>query len=289
MGSTSMRLLIVNADDLGYSVARDRGILRAIDDGVVTSVSALANGLDIEPVAREILKRPRVSIGLHFNLSDGPACGGPYRTLTGENGGFPGKALARERAAIAGRGGLDPAEVQAEFAAQIGRLRSLGIEPDHFDGHQHLHVYPGVVEAVAAAARETGLERWRIPGPEGMNEAPDRTWIDRVAERDRELLRVAEYAAAARPVGTRCGLRAPDFFMGIALSGFSTVGDGEVPLGLRRDGITEWMVHPGEADPATVRPFDGPERTAELRVLTDPALREVLDHASIHLVNYTSV
>lgn len=284
-----MKLLIVNADDFGVSPARDRGILRAIDDGVVTSVSALANGLDVEPAAREILKRGGAGVGLHFNLSDGPPCGGPYRTLTGEGGAFLGKRLARERAALADRSGFDPEEIAAEFSAQAARLRSLGIEPDHFDGHQHLHVYPGVVEAVVRAARAAGIGRWRLPGPEGMNEAPDRTWLDRVAERDPELLRVAGYAAAARGVGLKTGLRAPDFFMGIALMGFASVEDCEVPLGLRRDGVTEWMVHPGDSDPAAARPFDGPEREAELRVLVDPALREVLRRSSIDLVNYSAV
>ena len=38
-----MRKLIVNADDLGYSVNRNRGIIESVESGIVTSVSILVN------------------------------------------------------------------------------------------------------------------------------------------------------------------------------------------------------------------------------------------------------
>ena len=49
-----MKRLIVNADDLGADEARNRGIFEAIDAGVVTSVSLLANGPSFEDAARRI-------------------------------------------------------------------------------------------------------------------------------------------------------------------------------------------------------------------------------------------
>ncbi len=45
-----MRRLIINADDLGADHARNEGIFEAIEAGVVTAASILANG---EPYRRD--------------------------------------------------------------------------------------------------------------------------------------------------------------------------------------------------------------------------------------------
>jgi predicted glycoside hydrolase/deacetylase ChbG (UPF0249 family) len=63
--------IIINADDLGWSEHRDRGIFELYERGKLTSATALANGYNIEPAlarAREI----GMHVGLHLNLSEGP-------------------------------------------------------------------------------------------------------------------------------------------------------------------------------------------------------------------------
>lgn len=65
--------LIVNADDVGYCLERNHGVLHAIANGIVTSVSILV-GFPAEEHASAALKPllDRVSVGLHFNLTEGP-------------------------------------------------------------------------------------------------------------------------------------------------------------------------------------------------------------------------
>ena len=62
--------LIVNADDLGYSPHRDRGIFQAFYKGIVTSASLVVNGASSEQAVKEALS-VGLEMGLHLNLTEG--------------------------------------------------------------------------------------------------------------------------------------------------------------------------------------------------------------------------
>jgi predicted glycoside hydrolase/deacetylase ChbG (UPF0249 family) len=58
-----------------------------------------------------------------------------------------------------------------------------------------------------------------------------------------------------------------------------------------RPGVTELMVHPGFSDSLLESSLDGGHEAAllreeEMRILTDPALRELLERHEIRLINY---
>src|SRR5437762_1207638 len=62
----SGRLLIINADDLGYDPAVTDGILRAMTEGLVTSTTLMVN----TPHSAEAAARVRpLAVGLHLNLA----------------------------------------------------------------------------------------------------------------------------------------------------------------------------------------------------------------------------
>jgi predicted glycoside hydrolase/deacetylase ChbG (UPF0249 family) len=54
-------------------------------------------------------------------------------------------------------------EVALEIEAQIGLLESKTIRISHLDGHQHVHVFPAVIEAAVRAAQRHGIAWLRIP------------------------------------------------------------------------------------------------------------------------------
>ena len=66
-----MRNLIVNADDLGWTLGVNRGIAEAHRNGIVTSTSLLANGARSKTAWRRRSDLPRLGVGVHLNLSDG--------------------------------------------------------------------------------------------------------------------------------------------------------------------------------------------------------------------------
>ena len=133
---------------------------------------------------------------------------------------------------------------------------AFGVPPAYLDGHHHCHARGAPAVAVAALARERGLP------------------VRSVDARHRRLLRCKGVATPDRLVG-RVSERdpaVPDEIAGLR--------DGAGP-----DGVTEWMVHPGHADPATGSDYDR-GREEDLRVLLaladDPHLREIrTTHAAL--------
>ena len=117
-----MKLLVVNADDLGYDPSIDRGILEAHAGGIVTSASAMVDG----PFAGAALRDAPASLGVGLHAVLDPASG--------------------EEAAV------------AELERQIGRFVALrGARPTHVDTHKHAHAAPPILAAVTRVARAHGL------------------------------------------------------------------------------------------------------------------------------------
>ncbi|MDI9569231.1 MAG: ChbG/HpnK family deacetylase [Pseudomonadota bacterium] len=166
-----MRRIIVNADDFGADRHRDAGIAAAVAAGAVTSVSVLANGPSLDdglPLLR-YWQRRGISVGLHFNLSEGRPLKGGTALLTGVDGGFRGKTethdLLRETGVMA-----MTAEIEDELAAQLAHLKERGLRIDHLDGHQHIHIFPAAVAVVARAAARHAIPRIRVPAEELIGE-----------------------------------------------------------------------------------------------------------------------
>src|ERR1700758_5214192 len=138
----SLKNLIVNADDLGWTEGVNRGIADAHRKGLVTSTSLLANGQAFESALRLARANPELGVGVHLNLSDGSptAPADTVRGLLDRAGnleGGPESLLLR----IASRS-LAVEEVEREWDAQICKVRDTGIEPTHLDGHKHVQMLP---------------------------------------------------------------------------------------------------------------------------------------------------
>ncbi len=134
------RALIINADDLGYDPAVTRGILRAMQEGIVSSATFLVNTPYSEVAAQEARG---LAIGLHLNLAWGLPVWAAFPSDSLQGGAFS-EALAPY---------LLPDVVEAETLAQLERLEVLlGRPATHVGVHEHLHRHPGILEGVARAA-----------------------------------------------------------------------------------------------------------------------------------------
>ncbi|KAJ1074049.1 hypothetical protein K5549_015548 [Capra hircus] len=286
--------MVVTADDFGYCPRRDEGIVEAFLAGAVTSVSLLVNGSAAESAA-ELARRHQIPTGLHANLSEGRPVG-PARhgasSLIGSEGFFLGK-MGFRRAVAAGEVIL--AQVREELEAQLSRFRELlGRDPTHVDGHQHVHVLPGVCRVFAEALQACGVRFTRLPLERGVDgcawlEAPARAFAGAV-EQD---------ARAAIGPFVHHGLRWTDVFVGLSTCG-RNMSTHRVLEALTRalegtptgQAVTaELMAHPGYP---SVPPLggcgEGPDafscssdRLHELRVLTAPALRAQLARDGVQL------
>lgn len=140
-----MRQLIINADDLGYDPAVDRGLLRAMREGVASSATLMVN----TPFSADAARAARgLAVGLHLNLARGRPVSDRFPPSLLHDG-----ALSELRASA-----LPATVVEDEARAQLALAEQLlGVRPTHLDVHKHLHRFPGVLEGVARAAHAARL------------------------------------------------------------------------------------------------------------------------------------
>lgn len=136
----------MNADDLGVCRGVNEGVAAAAESGLVKNASLCVTGDAVEEGVR-VAKRHQLSVGLHFSLTLGRSLSGPIRGVTDCTGRFfPLRRLLRN--CLVGAVNVD--SIRAELQQQWRRAVELGICPTHFDGHQHVHVFPLVRDALAA-------------------------------------------------------------------------------------------------------------------------------------------
>jgi predicted glycoside hydrolase/deacetylase ChbG (UPF0249 family) len=146
--------VIFNADDFGLSKGVNLGIIEAYQRGPVRSTTIMAGMPGFEHAVMLAKENPGLKIGIHLTLSDGNSVGGVYRTLTDDDGHF----FPLEQVDSKAKTGVTYlTEIEAEFEAQIQKVLSAGLMPDHFDSHQNTHNLPGVVTVFLELAKKDGV------------------------------------------------------------------------------------------------------------------------------------
>ena len=273
------RRLIVNADDFGLAVGVNAGIQDAVEAGVVTSATMMVNtpGFD-DAVRRAAVLGDKLSVGLHFNLTTGApvAPAADVRSLVDGAGRFLPLASLLQRAL---GGGVRSEDVRREAEAQFARLRAAGVAPTHADSHRHVHAFPAIRGAFAAAAAAAGVRAVRRPLE------PLRARPANAAGVVKRALLAAAWAAPARG---RRPVPGTDAFRGIVLLGVASFeADLLALLEALPEGSTELMVHPGRNDPS-VGGWDTyvAERAVELAALLSVPVRERLGRGDLVLTNF---
>ena len=162
------QVLVITADDYGYSPRYDAGILEAAAAGAVDSVSVMVTR---GPLDAGALLATRVETGLHLELPS---------ELEGS-----GRASDRERAAAL-----------RELDRQLGTFEAaLGRPAAYLDGHRHCHAHAGLAAPLGREAARRGL-------PVRSIDARHRRTLRRagVATQDRLIGRYSEEPDGALPV-----------------------------------------------------------------------------------------
>jgi predicted glycoside hydrolase/deacetylase ChbG (UPF0249 family) len=146
--------LVINADDFGLHPRISLGIARCLDEGLIDSFSVAAfadpfhDGLLRDLVARH----PWAKVGVHLHVLPDAADEHPghFRDFLAQY------ALGRYPAA----------RVEREWEAQIALVGGYLGGPErvsHLDGHQHLHVLPGLWPAACRLREKYRIPRLRVP------------------------------------------------------------------------------------------------------------------------------
>ena len=285
-GRHESRRLIVNADDMGLATGVNEGIRIAATQGILTSASLMACGRAFEDAVGEARDLAALGVGVHLTVvGEAPVSEiARVRSLVNVAGRFPRTYRHLVLRWLGRRIILD--EVEGEFRSQIERVLGAGIRPTHLDSHQHVHLLPGFLPRVANLAREYRIGAIRCPAERWAEMArvsgPRRAW-------EATLLRVL--AGARRGWLRRRGIQTTDGVAGITCSGRLTPDRLRAILCRLPAGTTELVCHPGKVSPDMRGAYAhwAYRWEDELRALTDPGMRALVEELRIALVTFSDL
>lgn len=273
---------VLVADDFGLTGPVSRAILTLGEAGRLSGAGAMTGLPAFAPHARAFADLAgTMDLGLHVTLTLGAPLGPmPILAPTGVLPSF--RDLARR--ALAGR--VPGREVEDEIARQLEAFTAAtGRLPDYLDGHQHVHVLPGVRGALFRAVEKI----WPAGSP--------RPWVRDPFETPGAILaRGVATAKAGVIAGLSVGFGRSLAGRGLpANRGFAGVS----PFDPQRDFATDFrrfllapgpahlvMVHPGGPDDTELARLDPvvATRPQEFAYLSGPHLPEDLAEARMRII-----
>jgi predicted glycoside hydrolase/deacetylase ChbG (UPF0249 family) len=268
--------LVVNADGFGASAARNRGVLAAHRDGIVTSTSLLGNAADSAAVAATLKAVPTLGTGVLLALVGGrpvaPATSVP--SLVGPDGAL--LPRMRDLLLVWAKAALRQDDVERELDAQVARWRDLGLPIDHLASQHGLGALPMIAAAMEKIARRHG-----IAGLRTAIEQPTLAWA---TDLSRGFLTAALGSLAwysRRNMGTlRHGPQTWGHFESGRLDEIRLLE----MLGRMGPGMHEILCTPDLDENAPSAP-----QGSELAALCSPRLRAALDRRTIELCRWSAL
>jgi chitin disaccharide deacetylase len=252
MSKAKPRQIRLCADDYGISPAVSSAIRDLITRRRINATSVMVGAPGFSQTEADALRdaaSSHAAIGLHVTLT------GPFRPLTpgfapSRDGAFPTLALMAGRA-LARR--QQPLLLQNEIARQLAAFRTVfGRPPDFFDGHQHIHVFPQIREALIRIVKQNAPQAWirqcgrSASAPKSLGD-PKALVLDRLSAQLRRL--ATENGLATNPAfagtysfrpGADYEKLFPHFLDGLPDGGVIMCHPGKVDAELRRlDPLTD--------------------------------------------------
>lgn len=241
----------------------NEAIERAHREGILTAASLMVAAPAAADAMARARRTPSLRVGLHVVVARGaPALPREeIRALVDADGMLP-RGLVRAGIRFFFRPAAR-AQLEAEIRAQFERFRASGLELDHVDAHNHMHVHPTVFGTILRVGRDYGMRAIRIPYEPGSREAV--------------LLR--PWMALMRARARRAGLTTNDAVFGMSGSGHMNVERIVRIIDRLPEGLSELYMHPAVSEAVGEDPMAASyERRAELAALVSPevaaALRE---------------
>lgn len=126
--------VIVNGDDLGYTMGINQGMVIAAERGILRSTTAIMNGAYIREGAEMMREHPEIGVGLHLNLTLGkPLTDCPSLT-------DPSTGLFYAGRKEVWKHNPEYCEIEREWNAQMEAFQEVFDRlPDHIDSHHSVH------------------------------------------------------------------------------------------------------------------------------------------------------
>jgi chitin disaccharide deacetylase len=281
---SSVRRLLINADDLGLTPGVNRAIAELHDAGCLLSATLIANGAAFADAVALAATRPALAVGCHIVLTDGTPVLSPSEIPSLVHGSCFRPALGVFiRDLMLGR--LNESEIEREAVAQIRKLQHAGLQVSHIDTHKHTHLFPAIVRPLARAAASCGVYALRNPF--------EPAW----SIQSGSFLRSLQLRALNRlhdPFFQQFGTDAfaiTDGTLGISATGHLNADTLHHLLEIMPEGVYELVCHPGHIDDAlgSITTRLRHHREIELNALLTEIPHALRNHPELQLISYKDI
>lgn len=283
--------VVFHADDFGLMPSINAAVVEAHTQGVLGSTSLMVNAGAADDAAMLAKQHPSLDVGLHLTLVEERPVLPPEEIGTLVDG----EHFWKRHPTVAQRyfmGRWSAGQAVRELEAQWERCAQLGIAPSHVDGHQHLHLLPGVFPSVVAQARRHGVTFVRsfLGDPLGTRGGMARRAILPA------LRAVARLAWMRTPSIDRQTLR-PFTTIGFVQAGGTMTVDSLMETlegmraGRRPPEVVEVMLHPGKRDAAATTKYGHWNYAWEndFALLCDRRLRALLPERGFEVTSFRAL
>lgn len=281
------RRLIVNADDFGVSEQVNEAIIRAFNEGVLTSASLMVTGAAFEQAVMLAKENSELAVGIHLVTVVGRSALHPSEipSLVDPDGNFSNNPTAAGLKYYFSPGARR--ELRRELAAQFERFHSTGLPLSHIDGHLHLHVHPVIFNIALELGAKYGARRMRVP----VEERRLALAFDR-----RDLVRKTVHAMLFGGLGVYMkrkllarGFTFPERVYGNLQSGRMSEQYFLYVLDKLSAGTSEIYFHPASFTDDKVLNADEHQCSIEFEALTSPRVKRRIDDLGVALTNYFEI
>ena len=276
-----MKNLIINADDFGRHELINRAVEKAFREGCLKSATIMAGGKAFDDAVEMAKKNPDLGVGIHFTLANGFPVLPPEKipSLVNEDGIFFADYVAFLKKYLHGK--ISRKEIQLELSAQLEKVLDAGLKLTHFDSHQHLHHFPGILEIALDLAKKANISAMRVSKAKFFDGELKSLgqFIGRVG-----LGSLAKISAAK---AHRQGFKTPNHFSGIVAGESVSENFLENLINNLEEGTTEVMLHPGIDNEILQKYCDWEHNfEEELAAVTSPKILRLIAEKNISVVNF---
>ncbi len=274
MGSASKnRRLVVNADDFGRSASINAAVIRAHQEGILTTASLMVNGSASQEAVQLAHENPTLGVGLHLSLVCGRSSLKPTEIPNLVDNRYQ---FSNNPVGAGFRYFLNTSlrsQLRHEIRAQFDKFTLTKLKLDHVNGHLNMHLHPTIFSILRHHALNLGIGHMRV--------TRDRFWLNASISSGEWLYRISHavifnlLSAQARPGLKRQDIRHTHQVFGLLQNG--RVDEEYVLKLLARlpAGDSELYCHPS---------LD--EFKHEYEALISPRVRQLVEAGGIRLIRY---
>lgn len=283
-----MRQLIVTGDDFGLANPVNEAIEEAHRHGILTTASLMVSAGAAEDAVERAKRLPALKVGLHLVLVEGRPLlpPGTVPALVNEHGAFSSR-LVKAGCNFFFRPGVRR-QLEAEIRAQFEAFKHTGLQLDHVNAHNHMHLHPTILALILKVGREFGLRAIRLPHEPLMPSwrAAGNGFMSRFFA----WVALAPWTSLLKLRLRMAGIRTNDFVFGLHDSGHLT---SQLVAGFLKQlpqGVTEIYFHPATRRcPEVDGTMPDYEHEREFEALTNEDIKALIATSGIHRVAFSEL